>query len=112
RYTLVAALTGALGFVGNLAATMPLTLALAGPGWMPTFLAAGLATASYILVVHFAVRQAPHDKDAKSQRVPARHLGRQVTEARRVSGTRLAFWVHFTTRSEERRVGKGWGRRA
>jgi MFS family permease len=109
RYTLVAALTGALGFVGNLAATMPLTLALAGPGWMPTFLAAGLATVSYILVVHFAVRQAPHDKDAKSQRVPARHLGRQVTEAWRVPGTRLAFWVHFTTAFGPGTLSLMWG---
>jgi len=109
RYTLVAALTGALGFVGNLAATMPLTLALAGFGWLPTFLTVGLATVSYVLVVQFAVREAPHEAAGRPKQVAVRQLGRQVTEAWRVPGTRLGFWVHFTTSFSPSVLSLMWG---
>lgn len=110
RYTLVAALTGALGFVGNLAATVPLTLLLAGPGWLPTFLAAGLATVSYVLVVQFGVRDAPEGvAPVHVSRVPVREIGRQVAQAWRVPGTRLGFWTHFTTAFGPGVFGLMWG---
>ncbi|PRX51047.1 sugar phosphate permease [Prauserella shujinwangii] len=97
QYTLVTGLTGALGFTGNLAATVPLALLLAGPGWVPTFLAAGLVTVLFVAVVQWRVRDTPTARRVPPQRVPAREVGRQVLAAWRVPGTRLGFWTHFTT---------------
>lgn len=98
RYPLVATFTTALGYVGNLAATVPLALLLAGPGWTPTFLVVGLATAAYAAVVLLRVRDRPAGAP-----VPVRQplslpevLG-QVRAGWRTPGTRLGFWVHFST---------------
>ncbi|WP_007025588.1 MFS transporter [Saccharomonospora iraqiensis] len=96
QYMLVTALTGALGFVGNLAATLPLTLLLAGPGWTPTFLTAGLVTVAFVAVLLAAVHDTPHARRTESRTVPVREVGEQLRAALRVPGTRLGFWTHFS----------------
>lgn len=100
QYAVVNSLTMAMGFVGNLAATVPLALLLSGPGWTPTFLVAGLITAAYAIFVSLRVRDTPGTEPVKATpppRVDARQVARQVADAWRVPGTRLGFWVHFTT---------------
>lgn len=98
QYALLTALTAAIGYVGNLAATLPLTLLLDGAGWTPTFLAVGLVTALYTAVVVLRVKDTPAgEPEPVRERVHPKLLGRRVAEAWRVPGTRLGFWVHFTT---------------
>ncbi|NYI92928.1 sugar phosphate permease [Amycolatopsis endophytica] len=97
QYAVVTSFTTAIGFLGNLAATVPLTLLLAGPGWTPTFLAAGLLTAVYAAVVAGRVRDTPSGATPKAGPVDVRTLAAQVRTAWRVPGTRLGFWVHFAT---------------
>lgn len=111
RYMLVTTLTGALGFAGNLAATLPLTLLLSGPGWLPTFLAAGLATAAFVFVIRVAVRDTPQGVAPAPAPRPAslRAVGGQVAEAWRVPGTRLGFWTHFSTMFAPATLGLLWG---
>jgi sugar phosphate permease len=96
---LVISFTTAIGYVGNLAATVPLSLLLAGPGWTVTFLTAGLVTAVYAAFVLRRVKDAPPGVSAEEHREPVdvRALARQVLGAWRVPGTRLGFWVHFST---------------
>nr|WP_240519286.1 MFS transporter [Amycolatopsis antarctica] len=98
QYPVVTSFTTAVGYIGNLAATVPLTLLLAGPGWTPTFLVAGVVTALFAAVVLAVVRDDP----AGVRREPAgpvspRALRAQVSGAWRVPGTRLGFWLHFST---------------
>jgi MFS family permease len=97
RYAVVTSFTTAIGFLGNLAATVPLTLLLDGPGWLPTFLGAGLITAMYAAVVAVRVKDTPSGRTAKAAPVDRRELLRQIRTAWRVPGTRLGFWVHFST---------------
>ncbi|MFE0028386.1 nitrate/nitrite transporter [Amycolatopsis sp. NPDC059021] len=98
QYAVLTSLTGAVGYVGNLAATVPLTLLLEGPGWVPTFLTVGLVTVAYAAVVVLRVRDVPHgEPEPVRERVHPKALGRQVIRAWKVPGTRLGFWVHFTT---------------
>jgi MFS family permease len=98
QYALLTALTAAIGYVGNLAATLPLTLLLDGAGWTPTFLAVGLVTALYTAVVVLRVKDIPPgEPEPVRERVHPKLLGRRVAEAWRVPGTRLGFWVHFST---------------
>ncbi|SNR44902.1 Sugar phosphate permease [Haloechinothrix alba] len=99
QYTLVAALTGALGFLGNLVATVPLALLLTGPGWMVTFLSVGALTLAYAAVVLWRVVDTRPEVAAQPVREPVsvRAIGRQIAGAWRVPGTRLGFWTHFST---------------
>ncbi|EHR50379.1 sugar phosphate permease [Saccharomonospora marina XMU15] len=109
QYMLVTALTGALGFAGNLAATLPLTLLLAGPGWLPTFLGAGLVTVLFASVVRWRVSDTPAAKTVESQAASLREVGRQVRAAMRVPGTRLAFWTHFSAPFSQNVMVLLWG---
>lgn len=99
RYPLVASLTTAMGYVGNLAATVPLAVLLAEQGWTPTFLVAGLATALFAVVVLLRVRDTPsgHAAHVAAGEEERGRLIARVHGAWRVPATRLGFWVHFTT---------------
>jgi len=99
RYPMLVALTAMSGQVGNLFATLPLTLLLRHAGWSPTFLVAGALT----LGSGLAIRVFLSDSTVVPNRV--RHLAqlrqgadkirRQVAQAWAVPGTRLGFWVHY-----------------
>jgi MFS family permease len=98
QYAVVTSFTVVIGYVGNLVATVPLALVLTGFGWTPTFLAVGVITVLYTVVVFVRVRDTPHDMPrAVAEPVHWRELGRQVAAVWRVPASRLGFWVHFTT---------------
>ncbi|MFL6119188.1 nitrate/nitrite transporter [Actinophytocola sp.] len=111
RYAVVAAFTAALGSVGNLVSTVPLSLLLHSAGWTPTFAIAGAATAAYSVVLMLRVRDNPigvvpepvdHSESLSTVLVGVRH-------AWRTPGTRLGFWVHFSTMSAPSMLGLLWG---
>ncbi len=109
QYMLVTALTGALGFVGNLAATLPLTLLLAGPGWTPTFLVAGLVTLAFTVVVTLQVRDTPTARTAAAPTASVSEVFAQLRVALRVPGTRLGFWTHFSAPFAQNVMVLLWG---
>lgn len=109
KYALVTSFTTALGYVGNLIATVPLTLLLDGPGWLPTFLGAGLLTVLYSAFVATRVRDTPSGRTAKAVSIDKRELLRQIHTAWRVPGTRLGFWVHFSTMFAPNALTLLWG---
>ncbi|MDQ2586365.1 MFS transporter [Saccharothrix yanglingensis] len=110
RFTVVMTLSAALGGAGNLVATVPLTLLLGNAGWTATFLIAGAATAAYSAVVAWRVREVPDGVPPPvAEPVPLRALGPRVAAAWRVPGTRLGFWVHFTSMSTPALLALLWG---
>lgn len=110
QYAVVTSFTTAIGYLGNLAATVPLALLLAGPGWTPTFLTVGVVTALYAVVVAIRVKDTPEPVPFVAREpVRARHLGRQISSVWRVPGTRLGFWVHFTTMFAPNVLAMLWG---
>jgi MFS family permease len=110
QYGVVTSLTVAIGYVGNLAATVPLALVLSGAGWTPTFLAVGVLTVLYAGVVIVRVKDSPNAAPrVAAAPVRARELGRQVASVWRVPGTRLGFWVHFTTMFAPNVLALLWG---
>ncbi|WP_439381982.1 MFS transporter [Amycolatopsis lexingtonensis] len=110
QYALLTSFTAAVGYIGNLAATVPLALLLDVSGWTPTFLAVGALTVLYTLVVALRVRDVP-DGEAQPVReqVRPRQLAHQVAEAWRTPGTRLGFWVHFSTMFAPNALTLLWG---
>ncbi|WP_442860963.1 MFS transporter [Amycolatopsis sp. CA-230715] len=110
QYAVVTSFTTALGYVGNLAATVPLTLLLAGPGWTPTFLTVGVITVLYAVFAIRGIRDAPGEaRPVAREPVDVKALGRQVAGAWRIPGTRLGFWVHFTTMFAPNVLTMLWG---
>ena len=106
-YPLLVAMSGMLGSAGNLAATIPLTLALGRFGWTATFVLAGVLTAGYGAVLATGlrvrtVRTAPEP-------IGVRDVLRGARAAWRVPGTRLGFWVHFATMVSPTTLGLLWG---
>ncbi|WP_326837991.1 MFS transporter [Amycolatopsis rhabdoformis] len=98
QYALIATFTSAVGYLGNLAATVPLTLLLAGPGWTVTFVSVGALTVLFAVPVVLRIRDTPPGVPVP-ERTPVHPalLARQIRAAWRVPGTRLGFWTHFST---------------
>jgi MFS family permease len=110
QYSLVVAVTAAIGGVGNLVATVPLTLMLGSIGWTWAFLIAGGLTALYSVVAFSRVRDVPAGFVApKPEVVPFRKIWPKVRQAWSVPGTRLGFWAHFSTMSTPAVIGLLWG---
>ena len=108
RYALVATVSSALGAMGGVAATFPLTLALGTLGWTPTFLLVGALTAGYAAITASFVR------DVRAAAPPSRQGGaaatfRRVRTAWAIPGTRLALWVHFGTMFASGALTLLWG---
>jgi sugar phosphate permease len=103
-------LSAMIGSAGNLAATVPLTLALHNAGWTLTFLVAGAATAAYATIAATRLRDLPPGVPAPVvERVTPREVARSIAGAWRTPGTRLGFWVHFSTMVAPTTLGLLWG---
>lgn len=111
RYAALASLTAALGALGNLLSTVPLSLLLTSAGWTATFAVAGAATALYSVVLVLRVRDNPIGAvpEPVDRTESLRTVLRQVGVAWRTPGTRLGFWVHFSTMSAPAMLGLLWG---
>ncbi|WP_329044659.1 MFS transporter [Amycolatopsis sp. NBC_01488] len=110
QYALLTSFTAAVGYIGNLAATVPLSLVLDSAGWTPTFLAVGAVTVLYTVVVTLRVRDVPAGvTQPEREAVRPRELAHQVAEAWRTPGTRLGFWVHFSTMFAPNALTLLWG---
>jgi MFS family permease len=91
RYALATALTAACGAFGQLLSTAPLSAALSGVGWTPTFAASGVLTA--VLAV-LAVNRLQDRPSGTSAAAPAA-LVPSLRRAWRAPATRHGLWVHF-----------------
>lgn len=109
KIPLMTQLTGVLGQLGAVIAAVPMTFALGELGWTKAY----LLTASLGIVLSIAliviVRDAP---SARSVRGPAMSLGQirhSLASSWAQPGTRLGFWVHFTTQFSTTTLGLLWG---
>jgi predicted MFS family arabinose efflux permease len=114
RYPLIVSLTSIAGFLGNILATLPLTLVLHSAGWTATFLGAGaLSIVSGVLVAGLVPGS---DRERRTSRRTTEDVTAALTRVRAtvrsvwaVPGTRLAFWTHSCTMSTAMVFGILWG---
>lgn len=109
RIPLMTQLTGVIGQLGAIIAAVPMTWALGHLGWTTSYLIA--ASLGIVLVVALVVVVHDHPQ-ARSTSGPAlsltqiRHsLGASWAEP----GTRLGFWIHFSTQFSSTTLGLLWG---
>src|SRR3954471_17461847 len=70
RYALAAAMTAAAGAVGALLSTAPLSAALSGLGWTPTFAASGMLTATLAILAVNRLQDRPDGAPAPKDPPP------------------------------------------
>lgn len=117
RYTVIVALTGMLGAVGNVVATVPLSAALESLGWEPSFAMAGAASAFVALGVWRYMPAASAEEASPAAirrplaawRPPARRVLENVVASWATPGTRAGFWLHFATMSFTTMFAVLWG---
>ena len=108
RFGKVAALTGLVGGLGQVFATLPLGLSLHGLGWVPTFLGAAAITAALALGAWLLIRDRPADAVAEDD-VPAERIGHTLRTVVAQRGTKHSFWVHFVLMAQFVAITTLWG---
>jgi MFS family permease len=113
RYPLVVAATVTIGTLGNVVATVPLTSLLHTAGWTVTFALAGAASLVSGVAVFFVLPRtrsiAPGVRAPGEHRSGLRRVAARTATAWRRPGTKLGFWVHFTSMSTAVTFGVLWG---
>ncbi|MDR7299836.1 MFS transporter [Haloactinomyces albus] len=112
RFGKIAALTGLVGGLGQVMATVPLSAALYDLGWEPTFVGAAALTAVLALGAAGIIRNRPSDTvtgDEPAGNNPAERIGQALRTVWAQRGTRHSFWVHFVLMGQFVAVTALWG---
>lgn len=109
RIALMTMLSGTIGQLGTIVAAVPMTWALGSLGWTRAYLIAALAgpvTAAIGLVLLHDAPGRPHVRGVSKS---MREVAGSLAASWRHPGTRLGFWVHFTTPFSSNVLGLLWG---
>jgi len=109
RVPFVTQVTGTLGQVGAIGAAVPMTWALGEWGWTPAYLAAaglGIALALALLLV---VDDSPDTRHLRGGPMSLGAVRRSLAASWSHPGTRLGFWMHFTTQFSATALSLLWG---
>ncbi len=101
--------TGVLGQLGAILAAVPMTWALGELGWTTSYLVAasfGIATTLALLLV---VHDSPHVRNLRGPRMNLAAIRGSLADSWSHPGTRLGFWMHFTTQFSATVLGLLWG---
>jgi MFS family permease len=112
RYPIVVSLSGLIGIVGNLLATLPLTFALQQFGWAWAFALMAVTTLITGALVFVLL---PEDVPAHAGLTLAtlvgqgKEVGGRIVASWSRPGTRLGFWLHFACMSTTTALAVLWG---
>lgn len=109
RIPLVTQLTGTLGQLGAVAAAVPMTMALAGLGWTRAYLGAAAVGVVLAVLLVLVVHDAPSGRNLRGPRLTWRSVGDSLAASWSQPGTRLGFWMHFTTQFSATTMSLLWG---
>ena len=110
RIPLITQLTGTLGQLGAVAAAVPMTWALSHLGWTHAYLLA----ASFGVVLAAAVVVLLHDapegqRNLRGPKMSWATVSSSLATSWAQPGTRLGFWMHFTTQFSATTMSLLWG---
>lgn len=109
RIPLVTQVTGTLGQLGAVAAAAPMTWALRDLGWTRTYLSTAALGVVLGLAALVVVRDAPQERSLRGPRLSLTAVRRSLAASWRHPGTRLGFWMHFTTQFSSTTLALLWG---
>ncbi len=97
RIPLVTQLTGSTGQIGSIAAAVPMTWALSELGWTPAYLISAAAGPLLLAALLLFVHDSPEARNVRGHPMSRVMLVGTLRASWSQPGTRLGFWVHFTT---------------
>ena len=109
RIPLVTQVTGTLGQLGAVAAAVPMTWALSTVGWTTAYLsAAGIGLVLAVLLV-LVLHDAPETRHLRGAPLSLGAVRTSLSASWRQPGTRLGFWMHFSTQFSATTMTLLWG---
>src|SRR4051812_22170060 len=109
RIPFVTQLTGTLGQLGAVVAAIPMTWALGHLGWTEAYLIAaslGLALAVAVLLV---LHDSPTHRNLRGPSLSLAAVRASLAASWAHPGTRLGFWMHFSTQFSATALSLLWG---
>ncbi len=109
RVPLITQLSGTIGQVGAVAAAVPMTFALREVGWTAAYLTSAALGAVLALGLLLVVRDAPEGRRMPGPRLSWPGVRSSLSASWAHPGTRLGFWMHFTTQFNATAMALLWG---
>ncbi|MCW2849037.1 MAG: major facilitator superfamily 1 [Marmoricola sp.] len=109
RIPLITQLTGMLGQTGAIAAAVPMTWALSHAGWTRAYLVAASIGLVLMVAVLLLLHDAPEDRNLRGPSLSPRAIRDSLAASWAHPGTRLGFWMHFTSQFSATTLSLLWG---
>lgn len=109
RIPLVTQLTGMLGQLGAVAAAVPMTWALGHLGWTRAYLIAASVGVVLAVAVLALLHDAPGSRHVRGPRMSVAAVRESLAASWSHPGTRLGFWMHFSTQFSATTLSLLWG---
>src|SRR4029078_4461097 len=109
RIPLVTQLTGTAGQFGAVVAAIPMTWALARLGWTTAYLAAASVGVVLVVALLFLISDAPGHRHVRGPELSLATGRTNLMDSWAHPGTRLGFWMHFTSQFSATAMSLLWG---
>jgi MFS family permease len=110
RIPLVTQLTGMLGQLGAIGAAVPMTWALGHLGWTRAYLGAASIGVVLLVALLLVLHDAPEgQRNLRGPRLSVSSIRESLVASWAQPGTRLGFWMHFTSQFSGTTLSLLWG---
>jgi sugar phosphate permease len=109
RIPLVTQLTGTLGQLGAVGAAVPMTWALGHVGWTRAYLMAASLGLVLAVAVLLLLRDSPRQRSLRGPAMSFPAVRESLVASWSQPGTRLGFWMHFSTQFSSTTLSLLWG---
>ncbi|MFL6159549.1 MAG: nitrate/nitrite transporter [Marmoricola sp.] len=109
RVPVMIQLTGVIGQLGAIVAAIPMTWALGHLGWTRSYLLAASLGIVMVAALAVTVHDAPGSRNLRGPAMNAAAIRSSLAESWAHPGTRLGFWMHFSTQFSATVLGLLWG---
>jgi MFS family permease len=109
RIPLVTQLTGVIGQGGAIVAAVPMTLALSELGWSGAYLLAASVGLVLVVALVLVVHDEPGERSRRGEAMSLPAIRASLAASWEHPGTRLGFWMHFSTQFSATTLGLLWG---
>jgi len=109
RIPVIIQLTGVLGQLGAIIAAVPMTWALSHLGWTRSYLLAASLGIVMVIALLAVVHDAPGARTLRGPALALSEIRTSLAASWEHPGTRLGFWMHFSTQFSATVLGMLWG---
>jgi sugar phosphate permease len=109
RIPLISQLTGTLGQLGAVGAAIPMTWALGHLGWTRAYLVSASVGVVLVAALLLVVRDAPTARHLRGPLMSLAAIRSSLAASWSHPGTRLGFWMHFSTQFSATTLTLLWG---